>query len=313
MAQRIVRGAAATLEVYTWDAEGDLAAVSGTMTVGVVRADGTTVLAAGTATSSPSTGKYTVAVTAADTASLDRLTATWTNGTVTWTTFHEIVGAVYWSEAELRAWDSSITAGKYPSATVLARRQTTEQECEQITGRAFVPRFRVVEVDGSGSDELLAGLYDVRSIRRVAVYPSGDLTGSPTVLTAGQRAQVKAMPDGRLVWIGGVWTAGVGNVVVHAEVGWDAPPPDLVVATMIRARAWLNMPGNGLPDRAATYTSPTGESYELLLPSARRTGIAEVDAVYARWSVAPTDDDRPVGVSRVLSYNVQRDSLFHGR
>ena len=142
--QRIVRATAATLTVTLVDQDGEPSDAAGAVTVRVQRADGTDVLAAGTATTNPAgTGTYSVALTAAQTATLDLFTATWTvSGINVAVTLHEIVGGVYFTVAEARARDASISTSAYTAEAVRQARAEVEQQCEMITGVAWVPRFR---------------------------------------------------------------------------------------------------------------------------------------------------------------------------
>ena len=71
----------------------------GTTTVAVTGSDGSTILAAGTATTVVGTTR-TVAIPAQ---SVDELTAVWTGATATETTTHDVVGGVYFTAAQLRA------------------------------------------------------------------------------------------------------------------------------------------------------------------------------------------------------------------
>ena len=82
---------AATAASLTWQPTGSDGepADPGTVTVGVTRSNGTVVLADGTATSGATSTPRSVDVTAAQTASIDWLTATWKVGaTVVATTVH---------------------------------------------------------------------------------------------------------------------------------------------------------------------------------------------------------------------------------
>ena len=60
--------------------------------------------------------------------------------------------------------------------------------------------------------------------------------------------------------------------------------PDLKRAVLTRLRHRLNFARSGIPDRAVSQIDLTG-SYQLDLPGAYKTGIPEVDATYARYSL----------------------------
>src|ERR1051326_666530 len=115
----------------------------GTVTVGVTKADGTVVVAAGAATTGtgPAPGVYTLA--AASNQSLELLTASWrlTDGTV-FTTLVEVVGGFYFTIDDARSSDPPLAdTGKYPDADIDERRREVEEEIEDICDRSFVPRY----------------------------------------------------------------------------------------------------------------------------------------------------------------------------
>ena len=129
--QRVLRGAAATLTYVNLDADGVAADAAGAVTVGVTRADGTVLVAAGTATTKPgsTTGIYTVGLTPTQTAQLDLLTATWTVGVLTAaarTTEHLVVGGYMFSIDELRSARTGMDdVATWPTADMIAARAAT--------------------------------------------------------------------------------------------------------------------------------------------------------------------------------------------
>lgn len=316
---RVLRTRATTLE-HTFYVDETATDSTVTVTVSITDANGT-VVASGNATSAGAgTGRYTFALAAQALVAL--LTVTWTatiSGSVTTETDQvEIVGGHFFTLVEGRATDTSLAdTAKYTTAQLRQARLEVEQECEEICDRAFVPRYRRVVLDGSGSSELmLIGDHDIRSIRSIKVAPA---TGETAVaLTAAELAAVAITPDRVLDREdGNTWTEGRSNVIVEYEYGLDAPAADLKRASMVRLRSRLNIHRTGVPDRAMSYTTSDGTSYRLSLPDAYRTGIPEVDAVYARYSLrsgAGNDEDggRGVPASRQLNFDPQRHSLFHG-
>jgi hypothetical protein len=77
------------------------------------------------------------------------------------------------------------------------------------------------------------------------------------------------------------------------------------------------MAKTGVPDRAISFQVADGGSYRLAMPGAYSTGIPEIDAVYARYSLRPTTSGDGQGgitrpASRQIDYTPQRWSLFHG-
>jgi hypothetical protein len=76
----------------------------------------------------------------------------------------------------------------------------------------------------------------------------------------------------------------------------------------------LNLNKSAIPDRASSYTVDGG-IYRLDMPGAFKTGLPEVDAVYARYSRRSTGTGptgRQIPASRPLNYDPQRWSLYHG-
>src|SRR4051812_41669308 len=88
-------GAAASLQVTWTDELDEPASAAGAVTVRVQKADGTDVVTAGSSTTG--SNPYVRALTAAQNATLELLTATWTDAgsSATRTTRHEIVGGFF--------------------------------------------------------------------------------------------------------------------------------------------------------------------------------------------------------------------------
>lgn len=285
--QRIVQGAPATLEVIFTDQNGEPAAAPTTVTVGVTRGNGTVLIAAGTATSTDTqtTGRYTVALTTANTATLDLLTVTWTSGSAVLTRLVEIVGGVYFTVAEARQTDPSLTQ-KYSDARIIAVRREVEEECELITGVAWVPRYRRLTLDGTFSNSL--SLPDTLVPRVVRSVNLTQPNGSPVVWTNTQLAGIYCDIDGVLrltdgtYWPGNFWP---GNLVIEVEYGYDRPPADLKAACLLRLADRCRAFNTGIPSRATSYTlGDLGGVYKLDQASGWKTGIPDVDGPYQRYT-----------------------------
>ena len=312
--QRILQGAAATLTLTTTDADGTAAEASGTVTVGVTAADGVTVVSAGTATTrTGGSSTYTAALTAAQTSTLELLTATWTNGTSTWTTLHEIVGGFLFSVADARAADDAMgtfAANALTDAQILAARVVIERRVEDICDRAFVPRYARLILDGTGTRDIVLGVTEPRTLRSVRVLASA---GSSTysAFTATELASVALYPDGTARRTdGGVWVEDRANIVVEVEHGLDAPPADLADAALLHLRHHLTRSRAALLDRRTTFTDEAGGSYQLGTADLYSTGVPEVDAVYAAHSRRSRGTSK-VPVSRPLVWQSQHGSMFH--
>lgn len=254
-------GVAANLDASFLDQDGDLVAAVGTVTVDVARADGT-VIATGAATTTPSTGLYRYALTAADNTQLDLLTLTWKDGTsARLTTVHEIVGGYYFTVAELRAFDTTLSdASKYPAADIVVARAEVEAEFENITGTAWVPRYRRFRCSGSGAVALATPIWAPRSVRSVRAYTTDT---DYTSFTASELAAIDVDDTGILTRRDGTaWSAGTENLVIEVEHGYNRPTPDLLRAAKQRCRYRLNMEKTRSRDSAVRMTVD-GATYEM--------------------------------------------------
>lgn len=290
---RVLRTTAATL-THTLYVDETATDATGSVTVVVTRTADGSVVSSGTATHG-ATGVYTYILPGGPTApasatwQLDELTVTWTctvaGAVVSLYDEVEVVGAYLFGLVEARASDSSLADPvKYSTAALAARRIEVEQECERLTGRSFVPRFRRLVVSGNGTSELMLPSYDVRALRSVStrVVPGG----TATALTSLTEVPVTA--DGIVTrYDGDVFPAGSSNVVVEYEYGLDRPPQDLKDAALLRLRTRLNRSRSGVPDRVSSYSTPDGASYNLRRPVRGSTGIDDVDSVYADYEAPP--------------------------
>jgi hypothetical protein len=293
-ADRLIRaGVAATLTVQFADSDGEPAVPAGTVTIGITKADGSTLVASGTATVTPTdTTTRTYALAAVNT--LELLTVTWTDGGdgSTHTQLVEVVGGYYFSVTQARQRDTSLAdPAEYPSSAIIRARREVEEQCEAITGVAWVPRFRRVRVDGTGTGAIVLPDPMLRTVRSVRTYstgtaftawPAGDVTGITIGDSDMARAGVAQRADG------GYWPWGVQNMVVEYEHGFDRPPADLIKAAIIHCRHQLNENvRSGLLDRATSFQPVDGGNVMLATPGrfGFETGIPYVDAVYQRYSM----------------------------
>jgi len=280
-AQQILLGSSASLSWQPSGSDGEPAAPSGTVTVGVTTADGTTVVAAGTATAGTGSSPRTYAL-AAQTA-LNLLTVTWTDSgdSSTATQLVEVVGGYWFTRAQAIERDSELASGsKYPPALITTVRAEVEAEFEDVTGVAWVPRYRRVQLIGSGSVDLVLPDVMIRTLRSVRTYSSDLLTYD--TFTADDLTGVVAKTWGVLRRPSG-WTRDTVYVVEY-EHGANQPPPDLRDAAITRLRHRLNIHRTGIPDRATSMSTESGQSYALATPGLRGfiTGIPDVDVVLGR-------------------------------
>jgi hypothetical protein len=283
--EQILVGTAATITGRFYDQDGDLAEPAGTVTVGVVDEAGATVVAAGTATTTGSTGVRTYTLSASATSEPRVLVASWTTGTVTVTTRVEVVGGFYASVRQVRDSDPVLDdPRKYSSAQIVVARRAVEREFEDYCGVAFVPRYRRVRLDGTGRYELVLPDAELRSVRSVREYDEDNVfeayTATELAAIPASRAGVAVRTDGE------IFERGRSNIVVEYEHGYDRPPADVLEAFMLRVRDVLNRSNRGVPDRATTFTSDVGGTYSLLVAGrgGSITGIPDVDVVLKRYA-----------------------------
>lgn len=313
--QVVVAGVAATLQWRNVDQNG-AAAEPGTVTVGVTRADGTVLVAAGSATTTVSgeTGLRTKALTAAQTADLDQLTATWTDAgdSSVHTTTIDIVGGHLFTLEEARASDDEI-ADNFDDDDIIEARADVTEELEWICARAFTPRYARTTVSGTGDRELIIPFadsgwcHDLLTVEAVTIDDD---------MSADELAELTVAAD-RIIYAaeGDAWPFGVGNITVAWTYGMARPPRHLKRAALRRLRQRLHEGQTGIPARAKSFTAAEGGTYELDTADQYRCGVPDIDAVYARYSKRATTTDgepTPSPASRPLDLDPQYGSLFHG-
>ena len=283
--QRIVRAAPATLSWQGVDQDGE-EADRGTVTVEVLRADGTVVVAAGTATGGTGAAPRTVALTAAQTAQLDFLTARWsTGGVLVGETYAHVVGGVYVTTQEIRSRDRVLADQSTDNKTLLLRaRAEAEHQFESAMGQAFVPRFDVCRLSGSGRNVLTLPWAELRRVRWVRVWNTFD---SYTELQPSEVAEIPADAAGIARRPGCGWPKGHGNIEIGYEHGHNTPPPDLVRALIQYVRRGARRHDNPLLDQATSFQMAEGGMLSLATPGVGRwsTGLPDVDEVLMRYDV----------------------------
>jgi hypothetical protein len=78
------------------------------------------------------------------------------------------------------------------------------------------------------------------------------------------------------------FTAGVNNIRVAYEHGFERCPPEIKRAALTRLRHRLNFNKTGIPDRATSFAIAEGGTFSLSSAGPLATGIPEVDAVLQR-------------------------------
>lgn len=308
---RVAKSWPATLG-HTFELDETPVDAAGAVSVVVTDANGT-VVSSGMATHT-GTGQYTYALPGQ--AALMALNASWAGSfggsTVTEVDLVEIVGGFYFSLPDARNSAKSLgNAVKFTAQDLADTRAEVEVECEQIAQRAFVPRYRRLLLDGTGTSELLLPDIDIRTVRAARVAPRAD--GTFVALTTAELAALAAGDEGTLRRTDGLtWTEGRRNVIVEYEYGLDAPPPELKTMTLTRLRTRINVGNTGIPDRAISFSTVEGGTYRLSMPGQYSTGIPDVDAVYQRYGRGGGQGDTASPASRQMDFDSQFLSLFHG-
>lgn len=189
----------------------------------------------------------------------------------------EVVGGFYFGLAEGRDVDRALSdAVKFPTAKLIEKRTEAETEAERLTGQAWVPRFCRETVSAYGQRALQLRWPNIRSIRSVTVAGVGY---APSAL-----ASLRLAPAGLLIREA-LWPDRRESIVVEYEHGHDVPNPEIKRAAKIRFKSLMLEASSALPDRAERVVTvdSSGGSTVYSSPTAEKTGIPAVDAVYGRY------------------------------
>lgn len=250
----------------------------GAVTVKIEREDGTTLVAAGTATSGTGAAARTYALTTTHTATLDRLTLTWTSATKgVLVTYVEVVGGFLFSVADARALKPLDNTTTYPLANVLVARTLAETALEDACSVAFVPRYGRDKFDGSGGVDILLP-------PRITAVTSASVDG--TGLTAAELADLELYRDGRL-YHSSKWTEGRRNVEVKFTHGYPYPPPRVGRACLLLAKHFLV--DSPISDRTTLLTNDDGTQQTFITAGVRQAvfSIPEANAVVQEYGLGP--------------------------
>lgn len=269
---RVVQRSTATISWQPTDQYGDLVAATAPVTATVTRADGTTIAVTPTIVGTAAE----IALSAVDTAELDRLSVVWSiGGVVRGETRVDVVGGVYASVADVVALQPALT--QVPPATIRRAVTTIEATVDNVCDTAFVPRFGTSRLYARTVGELAVDVFDLRRLRWA--YTTVGTTRTDIVAASLDESVVD--PSG--VITGRWWYTGA-DITVGYEYGQDAPPADLVEAVALAVRRRVLSSSSGLDDRAMSYTTPEGVNVSLVTPGLGPwvTGIPEVDQVLQR-------------------------------
>jgi hypothetical protein len=186
----------------------------------------------------------------------------------------EIVGAEYFSVAELRAFDNVLSnTTRYPTEKLIATRLAVESDFEGICGRAFVPRYARETLTSNGSGTLW--LKNPEPYRIITLTVNGEDWSDKTITTSDDNLRVLVLAGRQ-----GVWPRN-GQVVIEYEFGPLQPPERVKNAALKLAKYKLVADQSRIDERATMMNIPDFGSFVMATPGMRGsiTGIPEVDVV----------------------------------
>lgn len=200
---------------------------------------------------------------------LDLLTVDWdAGGGHVETDLVEVAGARFATVDEVRALKDLGDTNRFPDALIVEAISRVEELIEDDNEVAWVPRYHGQVLDGSGTAILRVEKSQLRTVRSASI--------------AGAALDVGALhpyPTGKIVRASGVWTAGLRNVDVAYEHGFDGPPRDLKDAAVDAIRSGLlEKKSSAIPERAQTMSSEIGTFSLALAGPNRPTGYPDIDA-----------------------------------
>lgn len=257
--------------------DGDDVVDPGTVTVGVDRADGTELVAAGAATGGSGAEARTYQLTAADTGQVDVLKATWTRVAESYSvvTYHPVVGGFYVDLGTLRSTRGLTDETKFSDVKLDAARDWWLTLVDDYCGQSFVPMHGLWTsprpwVSGSA---LRLPRPHVRSILSASIAGTAVDTSGWVVSRTGR----VYTSDGDNPAI-----SGTGFLSVSFEHGFDYPDVELYDAGVKAMRAKLLEDRTGEPSRSLVVSNEFGTQRESRPGATRATGYPDVDAVLNR-------------------------------
>lgn len=252
-----------TLTTYSDGTQQDL----GTVTIGIVDANGDTVVNTGTAVTDNSDGTYDY--TLAKQTEPNLLIATWSvSGGADFTTYHEIVGSELFNEAQLRAFDNSAMTSTtdFTDADIAATHDRVADYLEYQTGRSWIRRYCRTVLAGSGNEYV--NLNDGFNTTSAGLPLNRPGSGQDiiSIISADDGASVTTSNinvntlTGDLNLTEGSWEKATNtnpwNVTVEYEYGQPYPTEGVDRIAMMIAQQWLT--SNRIPSSASSFTDQLG-------------------------------------------------------
>lgn len=268
---RIIVGQAKAVTFTTYSA--GTATDLGTITIGIVDANGDTVVSSGTAVTDNGNGTYSYTITAPADVNVYYVTLTEAGGDA-FTLPIEVVGAVLFTENDARTFGAKAngtaplaTAAEYSDAMLNRARDQITDELEAWTGRSWVPRYCRRVLAGRGTEELWLADGDPRTSAGEPLHRPGSITDVRKIIavTVGGTAITAAnvhidKTTGRLWRTDGVFSSYTSsspyNVVVEYVYGLD---PWVDAARRIGLLLAVDrLVPSAISDRATSFTDELG-------------------------------------------------------
>lgn len=249
----------------TWYVDGTATDV-GTVTIGVVDANGDTVVATGTSTTNNADGTYTYSL--ADQTEPNLLTVTWTrsDGNGDLVDHIEVVGSRLFTEAAFRAFndDQFASTSRYTDADIAAARDAVTEQLERWTGVGWAQRYARVELAGTGDNVLYLSDGWCRTSAGIPLNRPGRLQNinsliSATVGSTSQTVSTITVHGSHLVKTS-TWTSASTNDPLNVTVEYTYGHPYQVdsVDRIAMLLAADRLRETALSSRATTWSDELG-------------------------------------------------------
>lgn len=283
---RVLRNTSATISIAFSNGSSSTEA-DGAVSVVAKKADGTTLFST-TATNDPAVGVYTVVIPPQS--NLNVLTLTWTgsfSGTaVSLESIVEIVGGFYFTIAELKAYESSLSnSSRFPLEALVNARNQVEAEFEDICSRAFVPRYYKESGIVTDLDTGMLWLEKPEPIKFISLKVDG--VDQLSWYNAGYILRDKYSPRGLITKNAALSAVYAKDITAEYEYGMTQVPVLIKQKALKRAKQFLLGQNSTIDERALTMNLPDIGSVNLATPGQRgaETGVPDIDVVLRRYTI----------------------------
>lgn len=278
---QIRRGRVETLTVRFYD--DGTAADPGTVTIGITDEAGAEIVSDGTATTGNGSDAREYELAAQS--DLNRLTVTWTSDTYgEFVNYIEVVGEFLFTIREARTFDGAAleSTDSYPTVDLQEARARITDAFYQAMGVSHIPRYRRLQVFGSGSAILFLPDLHTTKVQSVEYRESGQATW--TAFDQDDLDNVVATNDGRLIYESSSWNSSREYRIAY-EHGYDTPPLEIKRAALRLLVSYLGATYSSWDPRATSMSTEAGV-ISLATPGRAGSifGLPEVDAIIHRYS-----------------------------